>query len=213
MPQELAEQLPVLKELLASLGYVFLEKEGYEADDILGTLAKLCERSGKDCTIATGDRDALQLISKHVSVNIASTKLKDVNSSLYTESRILTEYGISPRQLIDVKALEGDTSDNIPGVRGIGSKTALSLIKRFGSLDYIYNNIDSLDINNNLRKKLIEGKDNAYLSKYLGTIMVDVPINEDFSLYANNLLDAIKARKILERLEMPSLIKKFNLDS
>lgn len=211
MPAELAEQLPVLKDLLIALGYNILEKEGYEADDILGTLAKLCELREKECIIATGDRDALQLISKYVSVNIASAKLKDVNSSLYTESKIFAEYGVSPKQLIEVKALAGDTSDNISGVRGIGSKTALSLIQKFGSIDYIYNNIDSLNISNNIKQKLINGKDSAYLSKYLGTIVVNVPISEDLNSYASKPPDALRARKILEELEMFSVIKKFNL--
>ena len=211
MPSDLAEQIPVLKDLLTTLGYVLIEKEGYEADDILGTLAYFCEQNKKECVISTGDKDALQLISKYVSVSIASTKIKDINSSTYTENKIFNEYGIMPKQLIDVKALCGDVSDNIPGVKGIGEKTAVRLIKEYETLDRIYENIDSLDINENLKQKLILGKDSAYLSRYLGKIKTDVPIESSVLVYKSNTINKTKAKKILEKLDMFSIIKKLDL--
>ena len=212
MPEELAEQIPVLKDLLKALGYKILEKEGYEADDILGTLANLCEQNKQKCIIATGDRDALQLISSYVSVNIASTKIKDLNSSMYDENKILNKYGIKPKQLIDVKALSGDTSDNIPGVNGIGEKTAINLIKDYACVDYIYENIYSLNISEKLKQKLILGEENAYLSRYLGKIVTNVPIDFDLNICKNTCVNKPKAKEILEKLEMFSVIKRIFLD-
>ena len=126
MPPELAGQLPVLKELLADLGYAVVECEGYEADDILGTLSRACQQQGGQCVIATGDRDALQLVTEQVQVRLATTKMGRPESTLYDVAAILERYTVLPEQLIDVKALMGDSSDNIPGVAGIGEKTALA---------------------------------------------------------------------------------------
>jgi len=211
MPEDLAEQLPILKKLLAFLGYKIIEKKGFEADDILGTLADTCEKNEKSCLIATGDKDALQLVSGFVSVNIASTKVKDLEESTYTEEKILKEFSVTPRQLIEVKALMGDTSDNIPGVAGIGPKTAFSLIKKYKTVEKIYKDIEKLDIKKGLKEKLINGKDNAILSKYLGTIVKNVPIERDLEFYKNGPIQKEEAKKLLENLEMFTFIKKFSL--
>lgn len=211
MPEELYMQFPVLKELLSHLGYKLVEKEGFEADDILGTLAQSCTNSGNTCIIATGDKDSLQLVNKNVSVRITSTKFGKAEVVLYDEEKIYETYGIQPQQLIDVKALQGDASDNIPGVPGIGQKGALELIQKFGSIDYIYDNIETLDIKPGVKRKLIEGKDSAQLSRYLGTIVKDVPIDTNISNYIIGEGDHTKASKLLSELEMFSMIKKLNL--
>ena len=211
MPEELYMQFPVLKELLSHLGYKLVEKEGFEADDILGTLAQSCTNSGNTCIIATGDKDSLQLVNKNVSVRITSTKFGKAEVVLYDEEKIYETYGIQPQQLIDVKALQGDASDNIPGVPGIGQKGALELIQKFGSIDYIYDNIETLDIKPGVKRKLIEGKDSAQLSRYLGTIVKDVPIDTNISNYIIGKGDHTKASKLLSELEMFSMIKKLNL--
>ena len=179
MPEELYQQFPVLKELLQYLGYKIVEKEGFEADDILGTLSQKCEDLGNDCIIATGDKDSLQLVSPHVSVRITATKFGKAEVTLYDEDKISETFGLTPSQLIDLKAIQGDTSDNIPGVPGIGQKGALDLMQKFGSLDYIYQNIDNLDIKPSIKNKLIAGKDSAYLSRELGTIVKNVPIDTE----------------------------------
>ena len=142
MPDELAMQMPYVKKLLTALGVPVIECEGYEADDILGTLAAKCDNTDSQCILATGDRDSFQLITDNVFVNLASTK-EDV---LYTPAKIMEVYGVTPPQMTDVKALMGDSSDNIPGVAGIGEKTALSLIQKYHSIDEIYKNIDSIDV-------------------------------------------------------------------
>jgi len=137
MPDELRSQMPVLKEILNSLGIKTIEKEGWEADDILGTLAFACRNNGDECFIATGDRDSLQLAHGGVKVLLARTKMGQAVTDIYDEKAIDEEYGVTPQELIQVKALQGDTSDNIPGVAGVGAKTALDLIFRFHNLDYM----------------------------------------------------------------------------
>lgn len=211
MPEELYQQFPVLKELLGYLGYKIVEKEGFEADDILGTLSQKCEDLGNDCVIATGDKDSLQLVSPHVSVRITATKFGKAEVTLYDENKIFETFNLTPPQLIDLKAIQGDTSDNIPGVPGIGQKGALDLMQKFGSLDYIYQNIDSLDIKPSLKNKLIAGKDSAYLSRELGTIVKNVPIDTEIENYVVKPGDPLKASSLLSKLEMFSMIEKLNL--
>lgn len=208
MSDDLFVQLEVIKELLTELGYRTIECEGFEADDILGTFAKHCENTNNECTIVTGDRDSLQLISKNVKVKLLSNK----TDKIYTEKEIMEEYNLEPSELIDLKAIEGDSSDNIPGVKGIGKKGALDLIKKFKSIENIYNNIDTLDIKEGTKKKLLDSKDMAYLSKTLGTIRKDVPIKIDLEKYIPNCTDKEKIKKRLLSLEMSSMIKKLNLD-
>lgn len=211
MPNELAQQVDVLKELLDALGYKIIECEGYEADDILGTISKLCEENNYECVIATGDRDSLQLVSDKTCVRLTTTKFGKPEVTLYDESKVFEKYGVKPKQLIDIKAIQGDTSDNIPGVKGIGEKGAMQLIQKYGSLDYIYKNLDKLDIKESMRKKLIENKDMAYLSYDLGKIIKDAPINKDLNSYKQNPIDIKKAAKLMTKLELFSLMKKMNI--
>lgn len=207
MPSELASQLPIIKELLTSLGYKLVECAGFEADDILGTLASECETSGNCCILATGDRDSLQLVSKNVSVRLITTK----NVVTYDEDKIMEEYGVTPLQLIDIKAIQGDTSDNIPGIKGIGQKGATDLITRYKNLDYIYENLDTIDVKPAMRKKLEEGKESAFLSRFLGEISKEAPIEKNLETYIPTSADTVKAIQIMTRLELFSLIEKFGL--
>lgn len=212
MPQELRAQMPVLKELLTALGYTTVECPGWEADDVLGTLAAACRDSGDTCFIATGDRDALQLAHGGVKVLLARTKMGQAVTDVYDEAAIAAEYGITPQALIQVKALQGDSSDNIPGVAGVGAKTALDLVQRFGTLDAIYKDLDTLDIKPGVREKLRRDKDKAYLSLDLGTIRTNAPIDAVPAHYAVTGGDPAAAVALFRKLELFSLIDKFNLD-
>lgn len=209
MPDELRSQMPVLKNILHLLGIKTIECEGWEADDILGTFVRVCRENGDACYIATGDRDSLQLAHDGVKVLLAKTKSTDVMD----EQAILDEYGVEPHDLIQVKALQGDSSDNIPGVQGIGPKTALDLISRFKTVDYIYENIDTIDIKDGVRNKLKNNKDNAYLSLKLGEIVTDAPINTDINEYRLNDGDKKGASAEFARLELYSLMDRFNLNA
>ncbi len=208
MPDELRAQMPVLKNLLKLLGIKMIECEGWEADDILGTLSKTCRENGDHCFLATGDRDSLQLVNDKVTVLLARTRATDIMD----EKAILEEYGVTPIQLIQVKALQGDTSDNIPGVQGIGPKTALDLISRFGNIDYIYENIDSIDVKPGVRAKLERDKENAYLSLDLGEIRLDAPVDTDIHSYIVTNVDKQNAAREFLRLELYSLVDKFGLN-
>lgn len=210
MPIELAEQMPVLKELLVSLGYKLVEKEGYEADDILGTLSSVCTGEN-ECYIATGDRDSLQLVNSNVTVLLTATKMGRPETVHYNSAKIMQDYSVEPKQLIEIKALMGDSSDNIPGVSGVGQKTAGDLIVKYKSIDNIYENIDTLEIKEGVRQKLIADKDMAYLSRTLGTIIKDAPVETDLNLYVPSAPDAAEAIRILSSLEMYSTIEKLNL--
>lgn len=209
MPDELREQMPVVKNILKLLGIKVLECEGWEADDILGTLAKACREKGDTCFLATGDRDSLQLAHDGVKVLLARTKSTDIMD----EKAIFDAYGVEPHDLIQVKALQGDSSDNIPGVKGIGEKTALDLISRFKTLDYIYENIDDIDVKPGVRAKLKADKDNAYLSLKLGEIVTDAPVSTDINDYVISGGDKNAAAAEFVRLELFSLIDKFNLNA
>ena len=209
MPPELAQQMPVLKELLTALGYKILEAPGWEADDILGTLASGCN-DNDFCYIATGDRDSLQLVRDNVNVLLASTKMGRPQSVKYDRDKIMEEYSVSPEQMIDIKALMGDASDCIPGVAGIGQKTAQDLISRFGSIDKIFSDIESIDIKKGVHDKLINDKDSAYLSRELGTIKTDAPVEKAYDFYIPAEPDAFKATNILADLEMYKMIERFN---
>ena len=196
MPDELRQQMPLLKKLLTLYGYTCIEKQGYEADDILGTLARICENEGNTCVIATGDRDSFQLVSNSTKVLLSSTKAGHPEINEYTPEAIFEKYGVTPKQMIEIKALQGDSSDNIPGVAGVGEKTAGDLIRNFKDIDYIYENIDTLDIKEGLRAKLISGKESAFLSRELGTIFCAVPEIEHSEDYL------IKSRKDTELAAM-----------
>lgn len=212
MPEELRSQMPKIKEILKCLGIATLEKEGWEADDILGTLARVCREKGDECFIATGDRDSLQLAHGGVKVLLARTKMGQAVTDIYDEKAVFDEYGVTPQELIQVKALQGDSSDNIPGVAGVGAKTALDLIGRYHTIDNIYNNIDSLDIKPGVKAKLLKDREKAYLSLELGTIRTDAPVDENIENYKLSKGDSQKAVSLFIKLELFSLIPKFGLD-
>ena len=209
MPDELRMQIPIMKDVLRAFGCVVLEIEGYEADDILGTIAKKCNENNDTCVIATGDRDSLQLVSENVSVQLAATRGGSTEVKIYDVNKINEEYGVSPKQMIEIKALQGDTSDNIPGVQGVGPKTAGNLIQQFGNIENLYDNLESSDLRENLKGKLLKDKDNAFLSKTLGTINCDVPIEIPTDCQRN----AEDLKNILVKLEMFKLLDKLNLDN
>ena len=193
MPEELAQQMPVLKELLTDLGFVQVSKAGWEADDILGTLAAACEAAGGTTLLATGDRDSLQLVDDATTVLLATNK----ETIPMDPAAIREKYGIEPPQLIDVKSLMGDASDNIPGVPGIGEKTALALISKFGSLQAVYDNIDDKAVKPGQRAKLTANRDKADLSYMLGTIRKDAPIETDPAAYLRQPGDPAAAAQLL----------------
>ncbi len=213
MPEELRQQMPILKKLLPLFGYTCLETEGFEADDILGTMAKLCQETGNTCVIATGDRDSFQLVSDTTKVLLSATKMGRPEITAYTPEVIFEKYGVAPPQMIEIKALQGDSSDNIPGVSGIGEKTADELIKKFGNIDYIYENLESLDIRDTLRIKLANGKESAYLSKFLGTINCDAPIDRNIEAYKTSSRQDSELAKMLSKLEFFSMLEKLGLSA
>ena len=207
MPPELASQMPPLKELLGLLGYKIVTCEGYEADDILGTFASACDKSGDECVIATGDRDSLQLASNNTTIHLCTNK-QDIR---YTPEKIMEDYGVTPAGLIEIKAIQGDTSDNIPGVAGIGPKGAGDLIQRYNTVEYIYDHLDELDIKDGVRKKLIASKDNALISRMLGEICRTAPVDTNIADYTVIIEDRQKAADYMAKLELFSLMKKYGL--
>ncbi len=209
MPEELHMQMAPLKELLTDLGYQLVTCEGYEADDILGTLSKTCADTGNTCVIATGDRDSLQLVNDRVSVRLA----KNLNGTmLYTPEVVQEEYGVEPKKLIEIKAIQGDSSDNIPGVAGIGPKGATELIQKYGDVKYIYDHLDELDIKPGMRAKLEKSKDNCFMSRMLGEICLTAPVDTNLDSYIPTEGDKAAAARLMARLELFSLIKKFGLE-
>ena len=162
MPEDLATQLPILKDILAAMNIPMYALQGWEADDILGTAGRVCGEQGWDCVIVTGDRDSLQLVDDHVTVKLVTTKGGKTQSVNYTPAVFETEYGFPPKGLIDLKALMGDSSDNYPGVPGVGEKTAKELMQKFGSLDAVCEHAEDESLKPAVRRKLAEGKDSAY---------------------------------------------------
>ncbi len=213
MPEELAQQMPVLKELLTALGYKIVTCEGWEADDILGTLAKKCEETGHTCYIATGDRDSLQLVSEHTTVRLATTKFGQSAVTLYDMDKIREDYGVEPKQLIDIKAIQGDTSDNIPGAKGIGQKGASDLITKFGSVKYIYDHIDEIDVKPAMRDKLLASRENVELSYFLGTIITDAPIDTNIEAYVPAEMNMKDTAALMTKLELFSLMEKYGVNA
>lgn len=207
MPDELAMQMPYVKELLRALGVRVIECEGYEADDILGTLAHACDTAGNECIIATGDRDSFQLITDRVFVNLAGNK-EDV---LYTPAKIYEVYGVTPAEMLDVKALMGDASDNIPGVKGIGEKTALSLIQKYHGIDGIFADVSAVEATKSVKDKLAAGEESARLSRMLGEIVKDAPIglSPEDCVFAER--DEVKLASVLTELEMFTMLKKLGV--
>ena len=211
MPDELRDQFPLLKEWLTLAGYTCIECEGFEADDILGTLAAAAVKSGNECVIATGDRDSLQLVSEHTRVLLASTRMGKTEVINYTPDAVFERYGVTPPEMIELKALMGDSSDNIPGVAGVGEKTASDLISRYHSIDYIYENLDNLEIKEGVRNKLRDGKDSAEISRWLGTICCNAPINTDFEALRTRDADTDALSAFMTDLELFKLLERMNL--
>ena len=214
MPDELAAQMPVLKELLAALGYREVTAEGWEADDILGTLSAACAARSDDCFLATGDRDSLQLVSDTTTVLLATTAMGRSKTAVMDVDAVKEKYGVSPRQLIDVKSLMGDTSDNIPGVKGIGEKSAITLIQKYGSLAGVYAHLDDTadkTIKPKQREHLAEDRAMAELSYTLGTIRTDAPIDTAEGAYVVGEGNKTEAVRLMQELELHSLIARFGL--
>lgn len=211
MPEELAVQMPLLKETLDAMGIRRYELEGYEADDILGTAAAICESSGWDCVIVTGDKDSLQLISDKTSVCNVKTRMGQTETLLYTPERFAEEYGFAPPLMVDLKALMGDSSDNIPGVPGIGEKTAMSLVQRYGGIENIYSDLESLEIKDGVRRKLEQGRESAEMSYWLATIIKDAPLNfiPDENLWDKDYTEQLYG--IFKRLGFNKFIEKWGL--
>ncbi len=208
MPEELASQLPYAKKILTALGYNVIVKEGYEADDILGTVAKISENEGAAVYLLSGDRDLLQLISGNTTMLLAGNS----ETKAFGKNEFFEKYGIMPESFVDLKALMGDSSDCIPGVPGIGEKTALKLMTKYGSLDRIYGGLEEMEKDTAVRKKLEAGKESAYISKKLAEIFREVPLemtSEDFSLKP---CDKEALLQVFTELEFSSFIKKFKLD-
>ena len=212
MPDELAQQMPILKELLTDLGYRQVSAKGWEADDILGTLAAACETRRDDCFLATGDRDSLQLVSETTTVLLATSAMGRSKTETMDLDAIHEKYGIEPKQLIEVKSLMGDTSDNIPGVKGIGEKTAMTLVKNFGTLDSVYDHLDSPIIKPRQRENLLACREDAYLSHTLGTIRTDAPIDTAEGAYKVTEGNKPAAVRLMQELEIQTLITRFGLD-
>ena len=217
MPDELAFQMPIIKNILKAMNIKILEKQGYEGDDILGTISNKAAKQGIDVTILSGDRDTFQLASEKITIRIPRTKAGKTENEDYDEERIMDEYGIEPKQLIEVKGLMGDTSDNIPGIPGVGEKTALFLIRNYGTIDNLYNEVENnpnlLDIRGKLKEKIIDNKELAYLSKELGKIDTDVPLEEkidDLKLKQWNKTDVYS---LFKYLRFNRFIERFNMQN
>ena len=209
MPEELAMQMPYIKQILTLMGVSVVTCEGYEADDILGTLSRICKEQGQHCDILTGDRDSLQLVNDNVTVRLVTNK----ETILYTPERFIEEYGFEPVSLIDLKALMGDSSDNISGVAGIGQKTASTLIQKWKTIKNLYENIDNAGLTKGVYNKLINGKFDAEKSKWLATIVKTAPIPEDISVYDKKPMDRVKLKELLLELEMAKLLSKLDLEN
>lgn len=211
MPDELAAQLPVMKEVLDALGIIRCEKGGYEADDLIGTISHKAEEQGDDCLIVTGDRDSLQLVSAHTTVHLVSSKGGQDTSRDITPETFREEYGFDPIRLIDLKALMGDSSDNISGVPGVGEKTAMNLLHTFGSLDEVYRHLDAPEIKKGLRDKLTNGEQAARDSYWLATIERDAPLPIDMQALPDVQMDRDALYDLLTRLEFKSFLTRLGL--
>lgn len=211
MPDELAVQLPVIKEVLGAMGIPCLEQEGFEADDLLGTVSRQAGEHGDICYVVTGDKDSLQLIGNGTTVLLVSTKGGQTLTTEYTEELFTEQYGFPPIRMIDLKGLMGDSSDNIPGVAGIGQKTASGLLQRFGSLQAVYDNIDDPFIKKGQRAKLLDGRESAELSMHLATIVRDVPIQLNAAQLPEEFMDEDELYRLLTRLEFKNFITKLGL--
>ena len=215
MPEELAQQMPMIKEVLRAMNIDIVEKEGYEGDDILGTLSKFGEKQGLDVTILSGDRDTFQLATDKVTIRIPRTKQGKTEVDEYDRKKVIEEYGLEPNALIEVKGLQGDTSDNIPGVPGIGPKTAIGLIQKYGTIDNLYKAIEEGkdDLKGKNKESIIENKDLAILSRTLGEINCNVPLEDTLENLKTEEWDKAKVLELFTEWNFKRYIERFNLEN
>ncbi len=211
MPDELAVQMPVIKDVLSAMNIAVIEKEGFEADDIIGTVAKRCDTSGIECAIITGDKDDLQLVTDTTKVYLTVTARGVTTTEIYDRTAVVERYGVTPTEFIDVKGLMGDASDNIPGVRGIGEKTAFSLIQTYKNMDALYEHLEEAKLGPSAKAKLAEGRSMAYLSKELATIDTDVPLHIRWEDCRKQEPDYDALTALFTRLEFKSFLKRFHV--
>lgn len=210
-PEDFLVQLPLMKEVLGAMNCVCLEKPGYEADDIIGTVSAICENEGVECLILTGDKDDLQLASELVKVKLVISRMGSTTTTVYDSAAVVEKYNVTPDEFIDVKALMGDTSDNIPGVKGIGEKTAFSLIEQYKGIDKIYEQLESIDVTPSVRKKLEEGRESAYLSRQLATIDRNVPMDFNLEDCGRKEVNGEALAKLFTRLNFKSFLNRMDL--
>ena len=213
MDDELRVQLPLIKDILNHLGYATLGLEGFEADDLIGTLSTAASKNGDDCVIVTGDRDSLQLVDERVTVLLPATRGGSTETTVFTPDMVLEKMGVRPDQIVDLKALMGDSSDNIPGIAGIGPKTAVSLIAQFDTLDALYAGLENSDLKPNMIAKLKDGKQSAYLSQNLATINREAPIDTSAPSYKIGEIDRPKATALLSRLGLFKVMAHYGLSA
>ena len=211
MPEELAQQMPVMKDVLRAMNIPIYECQGWEADDVIGTVGRICSNNQWECVVVTGDRDSLQLIDENVHIKLVITKAGQTTANLYTTEVFEEEYGFAPKKMVDLKALMGDSSDNIPGVAGVGPKTATELLLKFGSLDGVYANLEDPSIRPKLREKLESGKENAYLSYDLATIRPEAPIDFEPKDAIVQPYNRPALYALFQKLEFVRLIDKYGL--
>ena len=215
MPEELAEQMPMIKEILRAMNIDIVEKEGYEADDVLGTLSRYGEKQGLEVTILSGDRDTFQLATDKITIRIPRTKGGKTETDLFDRNKIIETYGIEPKQLIEVKGLQGDTSDNIPGVPGIGEKTALKLIQEYQTIDNLYQKLEAgeANIKGKQKENIENNKDLAILSRTLGTINLEVPIEDTLENFKVEEWNMQEVYRIFKELNFKRYIERFDLEN
>lgn len=214
MPDELAAQMPILKKVLRAMNITIIEREGYEADDVLGTLSVMGEKAGLEVALLTGDRDSFQLATDKVSIYIPRTKAGKTETDIFDRNKVKEVYGVEPKQMIEVKGLQGDTSDNIPGVPGIGEKTALSIIKEYGTIDNLYEMIEAGtdNLKGKQREKIAENKELAMLSKTLGTINLETPVEKEIEDLKVQEWNKSEVLKIFKELRFNRYIDRFKLN-
>ena len=214
MPDELAEQMPMIKEVLNAMNIEIIEQEGYEGDDILGTLARIGEKKGLNVTILSGDRDTFQLATDKVTIRIPRTKQGKTETDEYDKKKVIEEYGVTPLQLIEVKGLQGDTSDNIPGVPGIGPKTAINLIKEYGTIENLYKALEegTDNLKGKNKESIIENKELALLSRTLGEIDVNAPIKSSLEDLKVEEWDKPRVLELFRDWNFKRYIERFNLE-
>ncbi|MGH2380118.1 MAG: 5'-3' exonuclease, partial [Candidatus Limnocylindria bacterium] len=209
MPDDLRGQFPIVREIAAMMGMPTRELEGYEADDVIGTLAGKATAQGVDTMIVSGDLDGLQLVDDHV--RLLTTRMGVASTVIYDEARVMERYGLRPDQMLDYKALKGDTSDNIPGVPGVGEKTAISLLEQFGTLDAIFEGLD--DVKGKLRERLAEHRESAFMSREIGRILTDLPVELGLEEARTGRYDRRAVAQRFRELEFRSLIDRLPASS